>query len=187
MSRLQFFAWAEAQEGRYEFDGFQPVAMTDGNMGHSLVTGNVLREVGVRLAGKACRVVGPDAGVATVGETVRYPDAVVTCSKFSQLDRLVPNPVIVFEVVSPTSIRIDRVTKVREYNAVPSIQRYIIVEPNAKAITVFWRDQESKLLKAEPPADNEILPLPEVGFEIPIEGIYEGIVFDDALMDDAGK
>ena len=35
MTRDQFFNWAEAQEERYEFDGFQPVAMTGGSLNHS--------------------------------------------------------------------------------------------------------------------------------------------------------
>ena len=39
----QFFSWAEAQEARYEFDGFQPVAMTGGNVGHNRVLRNLQR------------------------------------------------------------------------------------------------------------------------------------------------
>ena len=37
MTRDQFFDWAEAQGGRYEFDGFQPVAMTGGNLNHNRI------------------------------------------------------------------------------------------------------------------------------------------------------
>ena len=52
MSRDEFFAWAEAQEERYEFDGFEPVAMTGGNLGHSAIAVNIvsqLRRVGAVL------------------------------------------------------------------------------------------------------------------------------------------
>jgi hypothetical protein len=94
MGRQAFFRWAEAQEERYEFDGFQPVAMTGGNLDHSRLIRNINRELANRLAGKCCESLGPDAGVGTIGQAVRYPDAVVTFSKFSGKDRLVPNPVI---------------------------------------------------------------------------------------------
>ncbi len=179
MTQKEFFDWAEAQDVRYEFDGFQPVAMTGGNLGHSSLHGNLNRQLGIRLEGTGCKPLGPDAGVATIGDTVRYPDAVVTCSKFSARDRLVPNPIIVFEVVSPSSVRTDRVVKLREYQAVPSIRRYVIVEPDAMALTVFARDHEGETFRATGLAEDDILQLPEVGIEMPVTAIYEGIGFDE--------
>lgn len=179
MTQREFFDWAEAQEERYEFDGFQPIAMTGGDLGHSRLIRNVNRQLGNRLDGTGCESLGPDAGVTTIGDTVRYPDAVVTCTKFSARDRVVPNPVIVFEVVSPSSVRIDRVVKLREYQAVSTIRRYVIVEPDAVAITVFSRDHEGEMFRATGLAEDDILQLTEIGIEIPVAAIYEGIVFDD--------
>jgi Uma2 family endonuclease len=179
MTREAFFAWAEAQEGRYEFDGFQPVAMTGGNLGHSRMIRNINRQLANRLAGKGCEPLGPDAGVATVGEVVRYPDAVVTCSPFDARDRLVPDPVVVFEVISPSSVRIDRVVKLREYQAVPTIRRYVIVEPEAVAVTVLWREHADEPFLSLGLTENDVLSLPEVGIEIPVAAIYEGIDVED--------
>ncbi len=187
MTQREFFEWAEAQDGRYEFDGFQPIAMTGGDLGHSRLIRNVNRQLGNRLEGKGCESLGPDAGVATIGDTVRYPDAVVTCAKFSARDRVVPNPVIVFEVVSPSSVRIDRVVKLREYQAVSTIRRYVIVEPDAVAITVFSRDHEGETFRATGLAEDDILQLTEIGIEIPVAAIYEGIVFDDKQDKDPGE
>jgi hypothetical protein len=47
----QFFSWAASQEGRYEFDGFLPVAMTGGTVNHSRIVRNVLRGLDTRLRG----------------------------------------------------------------------------------------------------------------------------------------
>ena len=180
MTRQEFFDWAEAQDTRYEFDGFQPVAMTGGSLRHSRVTGNIYRQLANRLAGSGCVPLGPDAGVATVGDTVRYPDAVVTCSKFDDRSRLVPNPVVVFEVISPTSIRTDRIVKLREYTAVPTIRRYVIVEPNAVAVTVLSRDSAEEPFRTVGLAEDDTLDLPEIGIEIPVAAIYEGVAFGEA-------
>lgn len=185
MTREAFFAWAEAQDERYEFDGFRPVAMTGGNLGHSALSGNITRQLGNHLAGKPCRPLGADAGVATIGAIVRYPDAVVTCSSFNARDRLVPNPVVVFEVVSPTSVRTDRIVKLREYQAVPSIRRYVIVEPDAMAVTVFWRERDGEMFRALPLGEDDVLSLPEIGIEIPVAAFYEGITFEVEQTDDA--
>ena len=187
MTQKEFFDWAEAQEKRYEFDGFQPIAMTGGDLGHSRLIRNVNRQLANRLEGKSCESLGPDAGVATIGDTVRYPDAVVTCAKFSARDRVVPSPVIVFEVVSPSSVRIDRIVKLREYQAVSTIRRYVIIEPDALAITVFSRDHEGETFRANGLAEDDILQLTEIGIEIPVATIYEGIVFDDKQDKDPGE
>ncbi len=92
MTRDQFLNWAEAQGGRHEFDGFQPVAMTGGNLNHNQIAINILVALRGRLGGTGCRPHGMDAGVATIGDTVRYPDGVVTCSRRTAL-AVVPDPV----------------------------------------------------------------------------------------------
>jgi Uma2 family endonuclease len=183
MTQQEFFDWAEAQDARYEFDGFQPVAMTGGNLGHSRIIRNVNFQLTSRLRGKTCEPLGPDAGVATVGDTVRYPDAVVSCTKSGNRDRLVPNPVVIFEVVSPSSVRTDRITKLREYQAVPTIRRYVIVEPDTVAVTVLSRDHANEPFRAAGLAEEDTLHLPEVGIEIPVAAIYEGIDFDETGKD----
>jgi len=176
MTREAFFAWAEAQEERYEFDGIQPVAMTGGNLDHSRIIRNINRQLANRLAGKRCESMGPEAGVATVGQTVRYPDAVVTCSKFNGQDHLVPNPVIVFEVVSPSSVHMDHVIKLHEYQAVPTIRRYIIVE-SAAAVTLHARDEDGVAFDSVKLGYSDMIPLPEIGIEIPAACIYERTAF----------
>src|SRR5271163_1347812 len=136
MTREQFFDWAQTRDIRYEFDGFQPVAMTGGTVNHCQVTQNIHFALRTRLRGTTCRPLGPDAGVATVADAVRYPDVVVPCTKTPGTSHLIENPIVVFEVLGPTSGRFDRILKVREYRAVPSIRRYVILEHASISLTV---------------------------------------------------
>jgi Uma2 family endonuclease len=180
MSRDEFLHWAEAQEGRYEFDGVQPVAMVGGTNGHGVIASNLNGQLYLRLRGKTCRPMGAEGGgVATIGGKIRYPDALVTCSKVDRLDRLTPDPVIVFEVISPHSEREDRILKPAEYHAVSSIKRYVLVEQDFVGLTVYWR-QHDEPWSALTLADGHTLALPEIGIEIPVNDLYEGIAFDAA-------
>lgn len=72
--------------------------MTGGNAGHSAIAINAHTALRDKLRGSRCRPLGPDAGVETINEAVRYPDALVTCSKFDLTGRTIPGVVVVFEV-----------------------------------------------------------------------------------------
>lgn len=179
MTRDQFLDWAANQEERYEFDGFQPVAMVGGSRNHSRICGNLLTSLGRRLNGTPCEALGPDAGLATVGDAVRYPDALITCTASPGSDRLIPGVIVVFEVLSPSSARRDRIDKLREYRAVPSIRRYIVLEHTSVALTMFVRatgdaDWTAIALTAE-----DVLPLPEIGCDIPVAEFYDRVTFED--------
>jgi len=175
----QFFSWASAREGRYEFDGFQPVAMTGGNAAHALVMRNLHFALRSRLRSGSCQPLGPDAGVETVNKAIRYPDALVTCSTFDLDDRTIPGVVAVFEILSPTSGRIDRIVKVREYMAVPSIRRYVILESTSVGLTVMERAAPNEVWRTTVLTIEDTLQMPEIGVEIPVVEIYEDIRFPE--------
>jgi Uma2 family endonuclease len=174
MTREEFLDWAAAQTERYEFDGFQPVAMTGGTRNHSQIAGNIYFALRSRLRGTSCEPFGPDAGIATIGNAVRYPDALVTCTKAPGTDRVVPGAVVVFEVLTPTSGRTDRIEKLREYLAVPSIRRYVILEHTSVGLTDHTRLRSDDPWIATALTHGDVLRMPEIGIEIPIAEFYEG-------------
>ena len=95
----------------------------------------------------------------------------MTRSGFDGRERLVPDPVIVFEVVSPSSIREDRILKPAEYAAVPSIRRYVLVEQFVVGVTVLWRERDGVWRFQTLPAGDNLV-LPEIGIEMPVDSIY---------------
>jgi Uma2 family endonuclease len=175
MTREEFFNWAQGQDIRYEFDGFEPVAMTGGNINHSQITQNILVSLRTHLRGGNCRPLGPDAGVATVGNAVRYPDALVTCDKVRGSDLTVSGVIVVFEVLSPTSGRTDRIVKLREYRAVPTIRCYVILEHNNAGLTVFTRRRQDEDWTARALTIEDTVQLSEIGIEIPVAEFYEDV------------
>ena len=178
-TQAEFFAWAASQEVRFEFDGFRPVAMTGGTAGHAVILRNLHRALDVRLRAGKCQPLGPDAGVATIGSAVRYPDALVTCSKFDRGAMNIPGVVAVFEVLSTGTSRTDRIVKVREYAAVASIRRYVIVESTGIGLTVMEREQPHETWRLTTLTSDDILHMPEIDIEIPVTEFYEDITFDD--------
>jgi Uma2 family endonuclease len=178
----EFLTWASSQAGRYEFDGFQPVAMTGGTINHSLITQNIQAALRDRLRGSGCRPLGPDVGVATVGTAIRYPDALVTCSPFDGDALTVPGVVVIFEVLSAGTSRTDRIIKVREYAAVASIRRYVILESTSVGLTVHERTGPNELWQVTTLLAEDILRMPELAIEVPVGDFYVDITFSDGTV-----
>jgi Uma2 family endonuclease len=126
MTREQFLAWEAKQELRYEFDGFQPVAMTGGTAAHAVIQHNLHTVVGGRLGGGPCRFYGSDLKIETVNH-FRYPDGFVVCSPVAPRATMVRDPVVIFEVLSDSTARTDLVTKNQEYAAIETVRRYIVL------------------------------------------------------------
>ena len=174
MSREEFFRWAEAQEERYEFDGWQPVCMTGGTLGHSFLQGQLLAWLKSRLAGSPLHVLGPDAGVGTVGSRVRYPDVVIAEGALRFSERLVDQPRAVFEIVSPSSSRTDRIVKLREYGEVIGLLTYVILESETEAATLFTRNVDEGW-QAQSFDAGMTVPLVALGLELPLAEVYGGM------------
>ena len=73
MSLEAFLGWESRQELKYEFDGFQPVGMTEVTVAHSTIQGNLLGLISDRLRGHRCRARGSDPKIQVAGR-IRYPD-----------------------------------------------------------------------------------------------------------------
>ena len=183
MTLAEFLAWEERQPLRYEFDGIGPVAMTGGTYGHSTIQRNLAIVIGGRLRGKPCQFQGSDLKIQGGDGHIRYPDGMVVCSPVDRTATVVHEPVVVFEVLSPSTAAKDRIVKAREYEATPSIRRYVMLEQDSVGATAYARAGDSwthEILIAD-----SILALPEIGVELPLAELYEGIVFNDEP--DAGR
>ncbi len=176
MTLAEFLEWEERQPMRYEFDGVGPVAITGGTYGHSTIQGNLATALGGRLRGKRCRFHGSHLKFQVAEGHVRYPDGMVLCSPIDRTATVVYDPVVVFEVLSPSTARDDRIVKAREYQATPSVQRYVMLEQDGVSATVYARSGETwthEILIAD-----SILSLPEIDVELPLAELYDGVVFD---------
>ncbi len=178
MSLDEFLAWENRQEERWQFDGFEPRAMVGGTLAHNQIVGNLIMALRPRVR-VPCRVYS-EAVRLRLAHTVRYPDVMVACGPFAAAATELNDPIVVFEVLSPSTSREDRIEKNREYAATPSIQRYVILEQDAVAAEVYSRDGESWLRSTV--TGSELLSMPEIGMEMPLAEAYAGLDIGDAAQ-----
>lgn len=179
MSRDEYRAWAEQQNaGRYERihgvvvarDGTS--AMAPERASHNLRkfrTALVL-DAAVRSASLPCTVF-TDGMTVAVDDSDYEPDAIVRCGLPLPGDLIaVPDPLIIVEVLSPSTAAIDRAWKLQEYFKLPSLRHYLIVWPDVPQIVHHRRNDasqvETQLATAGPIA------LDPPGITVLIEDIY---------------
>jgi Uma2 family endonuclease len=130
----EFIAWAlEQPEGRFELTGGEIVAMAPERAVHVRVKTRVRNALEAALLQKGldCEALGDGMAVRVDEQTVYGPDALVRCGPPVPGDAVeLSDPLVVVEVVSPSSSRIDSGAKLAGYFQLPSVQHYLVVDPS---------------------------------------------------------
>jgi Uma2 family endonuclease len=134
----EFIAWVlEQPEGRFELDNGTIVSMAPERIGHGRAKNRTLRalETAIAASGLGCEAHPDGATVRIDDRTVYEPDALVRCGPPLPDDAIeVGDPVIVVEVVSPSSRGIDKGAKLSGYISLPSLRHYLIVDTDRRFV-----------------------------------------------------
>jgi Uma2 family endonuclease len=168
----EFLAWALDRPGRYELVDGEVVAMAPEQVRHARTKGlsYIALADAVRRAGVGCEVF-PDGMTVRVDPRTAYePDALVRCGAPLPDEAIeVPDPLIVVEVLSPSTSRHDTGTKLSGYFQIASVQHYLIIDPVRNRVIHHRRGIEiietriagEGLLRLEPP-----------GIELAVEALF---------------
>jgi Uma2 family endonuclease len=108
-----------------------------------------------------------------LAHTMRYPDLMVVCTPVPNEATEITDPVVVIEVLSTGTFRTDRIAKNREYEAAPSIRRYILLEQDAIAAEVYVREGD-RWVRSTVTGD-DVLAMAEIDVEMPLADAYAGL------------
>lgn len=149
----EFLAWSVRQEsGRYELQDGRVIKQQAQNVGHLRVKGRFYRMAleAIESGNLPFYAVTDGATVRISPDTAYEPDALIAPLPMPDDTALeIPNPVIVVEVLSPSSIKRDLADKLAGYFKVPSILHYLVLDPVEKEIIWHRRAATGGL---EPPA-----------------------------------
>jgi Uma2 family endonuclease len=159
MTVPEFVAWAERQpRGRYELVHGLAVAMAPQRIEHARTKASafIALRAAIQRAGLPCHAVPDGLSVRVDDETVYEPDALVYCGpEVPNGTIFIENPVIVVEVISPTSGAVDTSDKLVGYFRVPSVAHYLIVHPLQRVVTHHAR-APGDLIETRIRADGEL-------------------------------
>ena len=169
----EFLAWAEGQPGRHELIRGEVIARAAERAAHwevKLATHVALLNA-IRAKALPCHVV-PDGPTVRIDETTAdEPDAMVYCGpKPPPSALLVENPVLIVEVLSPSTGRRDLGRKLADYFRLPSVAHYLIIDPDEMLVIHHQRRGDDDILTRI--LRDGAITLDPPGFEVKVAEIY---------------
>lgn len=170
MTVAEFLEWDDGTDTRFELIDGRPVAMAPVAPSHSVIVANVTHELKSGLqtpcyAGSEAGVEHPDRD-----DTFYEADIVVSCTPVAPGLAAIPDPVVVIEVLSPSTIEHDRGRKAYDYRRIPSVREIVLVASEQRHVEV-WRRRGAKW-EVEDLIGDAALELEAVSVKMPFAAIY---------------
>lgn len=175
----EFLAWDSGDDRSYELHGGQVVAMAPPSAAHTILAGNLARHLGNALEGRAPCTVRSEAGILIDPTCWYQADLAVTCHPHRHGQQEIIDPILIVEVLSPSTEDGDRKIKLPAYRALASVREIVLIDARRvycelhRRASDHWRHD---LLVA--PAHS--LRLESVGLELPLERLYANIELEPA-------
>lgn len=138
LTEAEYLASEPDSEIKREYIDGQVYAMAGAGYNHNCIAANILRRFGNHLEGTPCATFMADIKVR-LGRDYVYPDVLVDCSKMAGDDLFSSAPVIIVEVLSRSTRKTDTTTKLIRYINLPSLQEYVLIEPDIVSVQVLRR------------------------------------------------
>ena len=176
----EYLALERESDEKHEFWNGEIFAMSGGTLPHDLIMDNVFNRLHSQLIDKDCRVFSSNRQIKVpIAPPYRYADGSVVCGKveaepFNGCDLLV-NPVLLYEVLSPTTEAYDRGLKFTYYKSIPTLKEYLLIAQDRPYVTHFIKRSEQEWTQREYNSLSDIIELFSVDCTLPLSEIYRDV------------
>ncbi len=173
-------------EYKNEYYNGEIFAMSGASRNHAMIVSNLVFALRTALSDPDClvfpsdlRIHIPAAGLYT------YPDVSVVCGEEELLDDhqdILLNPVLLVEVLSPSTESYDRGQKFVFYRSIPSLKEYALVSQRQKWVEVFRKNEENLWVLHETDEARGTVDLASVGCALQLDDLYANVTFEDLSL-----
>jgi len=177
-TRDDYLRLDETSDGRHEFFQGEVFAMTGGSFNHAAIGLNIATTLTTSLRGGPCRPMNSDLRIHTPAGLDTYPDVSAFCGEpeLSDRQKTLLNPVVIIEVLSPTTRSYDRGDKFALYRGIPSLRDYLLVDSEQILVEHFRRLDNGEWLLHEYRLVSDTILLVSIDSTLALSMIYEDVV-----------
>lgn len=183
MSEAEYLAFDAHSDVKHEYVAGVVYAMTGAGWNHNIINGNTQTTLNNQLAEEPCSVVSNDMRLKVQSDAVsfRYPDTMVVCGEpefdGDRTDTLT-NPVVIVEVLSPSTALKDHNEKLDEYIQIETLQHYVLISQHEAKVEVYTRQNAGQWLYIQAKGLDATVALPAVDCTLHLATLYAKVRFD---------
>ena len=171
---------------KHEYYDGEIFAMSGATEARNLIASNVVAALHGQLRRRPCRVYGSDMRVKVLRTGLNtYPDVSIVCGepRFTNDTRdTIVNPVLLIEVLSPSTERYDRGMKSQNYRTIDTLQDYILIAQDDHRIEHYSRQEGGRWLLSEVAGIEATLAITSLQCQLTLEDVYEKVEFVPELL-----
>ncbi len=182
-SIAEYLAMEENSIEKHEFYNGKIIKMPGAKPVHNLIAANIITQLNYEIEKKQVNyfVLTSDTKIHIARlKSFVYPDAVVVCEQIEMYpgsETVIINPLLVVEVLSPSTEEYDRKGKFFDYKQIPSFREYVLVEQNTAFVTASYKIADRTWQDTEADGFDASIHLQSIDCTISLSKIYKGIKF----------
>jgi len=176
----EYFALEHVGDARYEYWHGQIYCMSGGSRWHSIISSNVHAALSVGVRGRPCRAFTAEIPIFSPAlPPYRYADASVACGELQYktiegMDALV-NPVVIVEVLSPSTAMLDHGPKFTIYQSIPTLREYLVIAQDEARVTHYTRLENGAWQRRDIIDLDDSLMLESINCALSMRDVYDGV------------
>ncbi len=177
LTEQDYLAIERAAEFKSEFVGGEIFAMSGGSARHARLASKILAKFDLQLEGGTCNAINSDLRIRSPLGDQFYPDVSVVCGTietYAGSKDVCTNPVVIVEVLSPSTANYDRGLKFVLYREIPSLRDYLIFHWDALHVEHYTRQPNDSWLLQHYHGEEARILLPAIRSELTLASLYSG-------------
>ncbi len=174
----EYLAGELVSQVKHEYVAGAVFAMVGAKNAHNRIAGNAFLAFGTRLKGRGCTPYNSDTKIRirTKGHVrFYYPDMSVICQPNAWSETFQDQPVVIIEVLSDSTRRLDDGEKKDAYLTIPSLTHYILLEQDSPVAVVYCKVSEH-FERREFTNPTDLIVIEGLGLSLPLQDFYEGVL-----------
>lgn len=174
----EFLEWDSGDDGRYELREGEIVAMAPTKPAHQILSAKLARHIDEALDDRPPCTVRVEAPIAVAGrETCHQADLAVTCHPYEPGQKATSEPLVVVEILSPSTESYDRKVKLPDYRDIPSVREIVLIDQDQVYCEIHRRLDAGRWLVDLLRQPEACLRLDSIGLDQPLSAFYINIAF----------
>lgn len=163
---------------RREYVDGEVYAMAGASDNHARISGNIFVALSLHLRNSPCEPFSNDIKVRVRQNVYYYPDILVSCEENPENQYFRNDPILIAEILSKSTQRVDTLEKVFAYQQIPSLQEYVVVDQYRMEVRVHRRQENGGWITYYFTERSDIVEFTSIDLQIPLPEIYRRVIFD---------